>query len=216
MTLTPQPAPASDRWMSLTPVGTEVHSRIQALQEGVLANRPAAMAGLARLRRGVAKPPGSVTEILEYTLSEKFAAPGAGDQATPGEVAAHVAMTLYATHQQAQRRRMHQRGWGVGRAVRLLHPQDFGDKIPPVLRRFRVLGSAHSLDELIHHLRGTVQLLRAQALPLDYALLADELVQWQRPGGASMVRLRWGRAFYRTPSPDDSATPTADQPADAL
>jgi CRISPR system Cascade subunit CasB len=193
-------------------VGATVHARIQVLQEGVLANRPAAVAGLARLRRGAGKPVGSVQDILQYTVSDTFAPPGSGDDATPAEVAAHVALTLYAVHQQSQRKRMHQRGWNVGRAVRQLHPQDFGDKIPPILHRFRALGSAQSTDELVHHLRGTVQLLRGHGQPLDYALLADELVLWHKPGGASAVRLRWGRSFYRTPPPGTPAT-SGDQPA---
>lgn len=194
-----------DRWLSLSPTGAEVHARIQALQEGVLANRPAAVAGLARLRRGVGKPAGSIQDILQYTVSDTFAPPGSGDEPTRAEIAAHAALTLYATHQQSQRKRMHQRGWSLGRAVRRLHPQDFGDKIPPILHRFRALGSAQSTDELVHRVRGAVQLLRGAGQPLDYALLADELMLWQRPGGASTVRLRWGRGFYRTPAPDTAA-----------
>ena len=58
----------------------------------------------------------------------------------------------------------------------------------------------------MHHLRGVVQLLRGQSIPLDYALLADELALWQRRGGASIVRLRWGRAFYRAPATVDGTT----------
>ncbi|WP_308258734.1 type I-E CRISPR-associated protein Cse2/CasB [Saccharothrix obliqua] len=203
--------PNQARWVELTEVGQEVHTRILSLQEGVLANRSAAVAALARLRRGVGKPAGSVNEILQYTVSEKFAGPGAGDAPTAAETAAHVALTLYAVHQQSQRQRMHQRGYGLGRAVRLLHPDDFGAVVPPVLRRFQTLGTAQSLDELVHHLRGMVQLLRGQAIPLDYALLADELILWQRRGGASTVRLRWGREFYRTPaSTGDTAEGQAD------
>ncbi|MEV8442117.1 type I-E CRISPR-associated protein Cse2/CasB [Actinosynnema sp. NPDC051121] len=203
-----QQAPAAKpRWAVLTDIGTEVHARIQPLQEGVLADRSAAVAALARLRRGVGKRAGSVNEILQYTVSEKFAGPTAGDGPTPAETAAHVALTLYATHQQSQRKRMHQRGFGLGGAVRMLHPEEFDTTVPPVLRRFQALGTAQSLDELAHHLRGMVQLLRGRDIPLDYALLADELVLWQRRGGASTVRLRWGREFYRTTRPGDHASP---------
>lgn len=201
------------RWASLTKVGAEVHERILPLQEGVLADRPAAVAGLARLRRAVGKPVGSVHEVLQYTVSDIFAGPNAGDGPTPAETGAHVALTLYALHQQSQRKRMHQRGFGVGRSVRLLHPEDFGAIVPPVLRRFQALGTAQNLDELVHHLRGMVQLLRGKSIPLDYALLADELTLWQRRGGASIVRLRWGREFYRVPAPVDLTA--ADQANDS-
>lgn len=198
-------APQQPRWAVLTAVGEEVNARILPLQEGVLADRSAAVAGLARLRRGVGKPAGSVNEILQYTVSEKFAGPGAGDGPTPAETAAHVALTLYAVHQQSQHKRMHQRGYGLGRSVRMLHPEDFGTVVPPVLRRFQALGTAQNLEELVHHLRGMVQLLRGRDIPLDYALLADELTLWQRRGGASTVRLRWGREFFRAPRTDDQA-----------
>ncbi|RKT54137.1 type I-E CRISPR-associated protein Cse2/CasB [Saccharothrix australiensis] len=193
------------RWATLTPVGVEVHALIQPLQEGVLADRAAAVAALARLRRGVGKPAGSVQEILQYTVSDAFAGPDAGDEPTPAETAAHVALTLYSLHQQSRNNRMHQRGFGLGRSLRMLHPTEFDTTIPPVLRRFQTLGSSQSLEELVHHLRGAVQLLRPAEIPLDYAALADDLLWWQRRGGASRVRLRWGREFFRTPRPADSA-----------
>lgn len=199
-------APATTpKWRDLHTVGTVVHQRIQTLQEGVLANRSAAVAGLARLRRGAGKPVGSVHDILQYTLADEFVRPGAGDEPTIEETAAHISMALWAVHQQSQRARMHQRGIGLGRAVRRLHPEEPGATPGPVVRRFQALGTADSLSELVHHTRGMVQLLRTKAIPLDYGLLADELVWWQRPGGAAAVRLRWGREFYRAPQPDPAS-----------
>jgi CRISPR system Cascade subunit CasB len=202
---------AQARWAELREVGTIVDKRITALQEGVRANRSAEVAALARLRRGVGKRAGSVNDILQYTLAPEFVGRDAGDDPTNAEVAAHISLTLYALHQQSQGDRMHQRGWGLGRAVRTLHPEE--PTLPPsaVLRRFQALGTSDSLDELTHHARGMVQLLRGKPTPLDYGLLADELVLWQRPGGASTVRLRWGRDFYRTSGVADTeagAAPT--------
>ncbi|MET9229147.1 type I-E CRISPR-associated protein Cse2/CasB [Lentzea sp. NPDC003310] len=199
------PAKANPKWRDLHTVGTVVHQRIQVLQEGVLANRSAEVAALARLRRGAGKPAGSLHDILEHTLSEEFVHSGAGDEPTFEENAAHIVLTLWAVHQQSQRTRMHQRGHGLGRAVRRLHPDEPGPTLTPVVRRFQTLGTADSLGELVHHTRGMVQLLRAKAIPLDYALLADELVWWQRPRGAAGVRLRWGREFYRAPKPDSES-----------
>ena len=199
------PATANPKWRELHTVGTVVHQRIQTLQAGVLANRSVAVAALARLRRGAGKPPGSVHDILQYTLAEEFVRPGADDEPTFEEHAAHIAMTLWAVHQQSQRAGMHQRGHGLGRAVRRLHPEEPGATPGPVVRRFQTLGTADSRSELVHHTRGMVQLLRAKAIPLDYALLADELVWWQRPRGAAAVRLRWGREFYRTPKSDPAS-----------
>jgi CRISPR system Cascade subunit CasB len=190
-------------------VGAVVERRIRLLQAGMLANRSASVAALARLRRAVGKPPGAVGDILEYTLADEFVHRGAGDAPTAAETAAHISMTLYAVHQQARTQRMHQRGHGLGRAVRTLHPAEPGSPPDPILRRFQALGTADSLDELVHHTRGIVQLLRAKQVPLDYGLLADHLLRWQRPGGAAAIRLQWGREFYRTQPRDTPTEPTS-------
>lgn len=185
-------------------VGTIVDERIDRLQRDALKNRSAAVAALARLRRAVGKPPGSLGDILEYTLAPEFVDPHAGDTATPQEIAAHVSMTLYAVHQQSQPVWMHRRGYGLGRSIRQLR-RDTGlgePGSPPdaVLRRFHALGTADSLEELVHHARGMVQLLRGQQIPLDYGVFADQLVRWQEGGGPAKVRLVWGRDFYRPPT----------------
>lgn len=204
---TEQAKPA--RKTALGPAGTVVDGRIRNLQAGVLANRSASVAALARLRRGAGKPAGSVGDILEYTLDERFAPADPTDDApTVGEKAIHLAMTLYAVHQQSQGERMHRPGDRFGRAVRALIPEtlDQEKNTHPVLRRFQALGTAKNLDELAHHARGVVQLLRAARIPLDYGLLADDLLRWQAPGGASAVRLRWGRDFFGVPADPDSLT----------
>jgi CRISPR system Cascade subunit CasB len=195
--------------VDLGATGTVVHTRIGIIQTRALKNQPSGVAALARLRRGVGKPPGAVQDILEYTLATEFADRTAGDDATVKEIAAHISMTLYALHQQSQHQPMHRRGWGLGRAVRQLNGPDVDGPPSAVRRRFNALGTADSLDELVHHGRGMVQLLRTKAIPLDYALLADQLVRRQTPDGPAKVRLVWGRDFYRTttPAPDQSDTP---------
>ena len=50
----------------------------------------------------------------------------------------------------------------------------------------------------MNHLRGLIQLLRSKEIPLDYVDLAGDLYEFQMPGGAARVRLRWGQDFYRT------------------
>jgi CRISPR system Cascade subunit CasB len=181
-----------------------VDKKIRRLQHGYLANRSAEVAALARLRRGLGKPAGSVLDIVEYTHADEFA--GRDDAPTPAEIAAHLSMTLYALHQQSQGRPMHQGGHPLGRSIRALIPVERGEKYTEasVAKRFTMLGTADSLGELTHHLRGMVQLLRAGGVPLDYGQLAADLLTWQRPGGAATVRLRWGRDFHRTPKQNDN------------
>lgn len=183
----------------LRTVGQIVDERVTDLQNRFLRERrdPAAVAALARLRRGAGKAPGDVLDILEFTVSAEFRPGPSEKEPSPDEWAAHIAMTLFAMHQQSRGERMHRRGRGLGTALRSLHTGDPKSLPEPLARRFRTLGTADSLPELIHHLRGAVQLLRIGSAPLDYGLLADQLVVWQL-FGPKKVQLTWGRQFYRT------------------
>ncbi|GLW89752.1 type I-E CRISPR-associated protein Cse2/CasB [Actinokineospora globicatena] len=176
-----------------------VSERVGKLQRGYLADRPASVAALARLRRAAGKPTGTMFDILEHTHAEEFVVGRPGDEPTYAENAAHTALTLYAVHQQSQRQGMHHYGWGLGRSTRALIPEGTPRIESPVVRRFATLGTADSYSELTHHLRGVVQLLRAQQVRLDYGRLALDLLLWQMPEHTSHVRLRWGRDFHFPP-----------------
>lgn len=180
-----------------------VDKKIRRLQNGYLNNRSAEVGALARLRRTLGKPAGSVLDILEFTHADEFA--GRGDEPTFAETAAHLCLPLYALHQQSQGKPMHQSGCPLGRSIRALIPTERGDNYVDhaVAKRFAMLGTADSLDELTHHLRGVVQLLRTADVPLDYSQLAADLLNWQRHDGAAQVRLRWGRDFHHTPKQND-------------
>ena len=190
-------------------VSSLVDAKITRLQNGYIANRSTDVAALARLRRGVGKPAGSVLDILEFTYAEEFVRDSRRDDPTPAEVAAHVCLTLFAVHQQSQRERMHRKGHRLGRSIRkLIADQGNSNYVDhAVARRFAMLGTADSLDELAHHLRGMAQLMRAKSVPLDYGMLAADLLRWQWSGGPARVRLGWGRDFHR--SPKQPETPSA-------
>lgn len=207
-------APATEQRPDLGTVGRLVDQRIRKWQSDLLSDKPsrqaAGLATLARLRRGAGKEPGTVADILQFTLAPVLAGRDAPEESTPEETAVHIAVTLYALHQQSRTRPMHRRGDSIGRALcRLLGRTEPAIPPDPVTRRFQILVTADDLDELTHHARGVVQLLRSAqptAISLDYGRLAEELVQWQRPGGAAQVRRKWARDFYR---PHHQATATA-------
>jgi len=211
MTSTQTPPPRSAPWKELGTAGGFVDVQVRRLQEGVLRRESSSTAMLAHLRHAAGKPTGSVADIWPVTVSDSLTGPHSGDDATHAEIAVHVAMTLYAVHQQSVPNRMHQRGQGFGRALRALRPADA--ETDPVRRRFQAVGTADSLDELVHHARGLVQLLRANRHAQDYALLADQLVAWQR-GDEVRVRLQWARDFYRTEAAPMDSVPT-DRPTTA-
>lgn len=79
--------------------------------------------------------------------------------------------------------------------ARLITPSD-EDSRNRVERRFSQAATALDMSEFSHHLRGLVQLLGAQGIPLDWARLAGQVFAYQNPERVGQVRLRWGEEFY--------------------
>jgi CRISPR system Cascade subunit CasB len=150
----------------------------------------------AELRRGIGKQPGEVPQLWGYFLEgmpESFY----GDaQPSKAEWAIYVAITLYALHQQGNNASwVLQEKQSIGVAfARLIVSDEDRERIT---RRFNILATASSIEELTHYLRGAVQLLRDKKIGLDYVRLAGELYRFQYPQQVANVRLRWGQDFYR-------------------
>lgn len=200
-------APSTRRRAALGLTGKAVDQRITELQRGYLADRPDAVATLARLRRGVGRPAAAVPELWGMTAAESIHQAHAdgelsGEQAERAEEAAHIALSLWSLHQQSHHnQRMHVRyGPELGAAVRWLMPP--GELDEPIRKRFVRAATATTPTMLAQRLREIVVLLRREAVALDYGLLADQLYQWQqRPGGPEQVRRSWGRSFHVRPKP---------------
>ena len=199
-----------------------VDGQVSRLQAGYLRRPPSsrARADLARLRRVVGHEPGADIEILDLTTDPDAPRP-TQDEPTVDERAIHVALTLYAVHQQSQERRMHVPGQSFGSALGRLRYVE-GEENPGVVRRFQALGTATDFAEVAIHARALVTLLRGAGQGFDYGLLARDLVALQDPRRAQGVRLAWGRDFFRTraTAPDAAAdrtdtdtttTPTAEE-----
>jgi len=203
----------TERTTPLTWVGRYVDQRVRELQEGYRLDRPDAVAALARLRRGAGKQIEDTPELWGLVLDDRFYedAPPVGEGAMrEAENAVHIALTLYAVHQQSRRDdRMHQPGRDLGGAVRRLMPS--GEIDEPLRRRFVQAGSAATTAALAQRLRELVTLLRRDAVPLDYGLLADQIHQFRIPEGAKRVRASWGRGFHAyRPKADDRPAPGTD------
>ncbi|WP_435172405.1 type I-E CRISPR-associated protein Cse2/CasB [Actinacidiphila sp. bgisy145] len=228
---------------AIGPVGTSADRCIRRLQHGYREDRPSAVSTLARLRRGAGQPANSLPDLWGQTGTEDLAqvlADAADETRTPAsgtaadrdrrpvdharaEEALHLAVTLWALHQQSHRDMdTHVAGHGLGRSVRALMSRtapatDSGTAAAtaapeldePVRRRFVRIGTATSLDILGQRLREIVLLLRKDDIPLDYALLAEQLYWWQLPAAQTGVRREWGRDFHlagtvRAKAADDS------------
>ncbi|MEU0088342.1 type I-E CRISPR-associated protein Cse2/CasB [Streptomyces sp. NPDC006274] len=178
---------------------------IAALQQGYVADRSHAVAALARLRRGAGRESGQLPDLWALIDTGPLHDTPEGDRALSeselvrAEDALHVALTLYALHQQSRSAGMHQadrpdRRRGLGAAVRrMMKPGEIDE---PVHKRLVRAGTAPDLATLAQRLRDIVVLLRREGFELDYALLAGQLYTWQWPGGADIVRREWGRSFH--------------------
>ncbi|MEW2417481.1 type I-E CRISPR-associated protein Cse2/CasB [Streptomyces sp. NPDC046866] len=208
------------------PVRQAVSQRIRTLQHDYRNDSSQAVQTLARLRRGIGRQATEMPDLWGLVGMEQFyAAQPPGRRPSQAEVlraerATHVAVTLWALHQQSNRtKRMHvEDGASLGTAVRRLMSGTDSDE--PIRKRLLRAGTATTFDVLAQRLRELVVLLRTSEIPLDYGLLAEHLEQWQRPGGAPQVRQAWGRSFhaYRIPNadPEQSASqspPDADDTA---
>ena len=182
----------------------------QRLGQIAHASAPVAKATLARLRHGVGKTPGALPELwgsfLQELPPELYSATGEPSRA---EWAIYTALTLYALHQQGRDPKtepMHRAGESLGKAASKLAGNDEEER-QRVWRRFQQIALADSMEAVSHYLRGLIQLLRANGIPLDYTALAADLYLYQNPAQTDRVRLRWGQDFYRVqPSETEETT----------
>lgn len=209
-TQTPPPHPVTPE----PTVGAYVGRRVKALLNTL--DTSGTRASLAHLRHAVMRKPGEVPEIWSLTIDGVPGHPH-DDEPTRQERAVHAALTLFAVHQQSRSTPAHRPGVGLGQAVRRLEgsrPTLGSGDVSPVRRRFDALVLSDSFVEATYHLRGLVNQLRAESVPLDYGALADDLALLQVPGRASEVHLRWARQYYRSTTASDE-TADADDPTDA-
>lgn len=168
-------------------------------------------AALANLRRGVDCAPGDLPELWGALLEDLPPELESKDgRPTQAEWAAYLALTLYALHQQGHdlpHENMNRPDEGLGRAVRRLANTQLkageGPDKAPILRRFNALATAEAMPERVHHLRGIVQFLRAEGVPLDYVRLAEDLYWLQVPAIAPRIRLKWGQDYYHSPKEEN-------------
>ncbi|NDL56609.1 type I-E CRISPR-associated protein Cse2/CasB [Phytoactinopolyspora mesophila] len=197
----------------LRDLGFALDRKITRLQKEYLGGRSAARASLARLRRGLGKPAGSVPDIWETTIGTvPSELSWDRDRPSPAEEAAHAALTLYALHQQSQSWPAHVPGVSFGQAVRRLATRAETSE-EAVTRRFMAVATAQTIDEILVHVRGLVTQLKSAHIGLDYARFADDIHGLLRPSWQRSIRLAWGRDFYRVAASIDATDDTDDADA---
>lgn len=157
-------------------------------------------AALATLRRGVGHAPGELPQLWgEYLLDMPEEMYGINGQASREEWAIYIALTLFALHQQGHDpsvEPMYREGQSIGYAVGCLATNEV--ELNRILRRLNAAATANTTAALAHYLRGLIQLLRSESIPLDYVSLAGDIFQFQNPDSVGRIRLAWGQDFYRS------------------
>lgn len=154
---------------------------------------------LAKLRHSTGRPMSETIEVwpivFDY-LPEKFL--GTGVRVTAEEMAILTTLQLYALHQQGNKENVilnnesekwHNIGYSLS-ALRTDNDRTASD------RRFNALVTSTTFEELSHHLRQMLKLLKAKTnAKIDYAKLAEDLY-WFIRGYEDGIRLDWARAYY--------------------
>lgn len=177
-------------------VTSAVRSAVSSLQSAHMGGSPQARARIARLRRGLGRDAGAVPNIWEDTIG--LVPPhlrGRGDDPSPAEKGVHLAMTLYALHQQGSSKGVHQHGVSLGaaaqRARQSHHSADAFD------RRFLSAIGASTFAGVAYHLRALIPIFRQAGTGMDYGLVAANLADLcsPYPDSSRRVRLSWGRDY---------------------
>ncbi|MFJ9552880.1 type I-E CRISPR-associated protein Cse2/CasB [Nocardiopsis sp. NPDC101807] len=190
-------------------VGSPENSRLTRLIMGLWDGRELtreAPATLARWRKGLGRSheesPFLSMEVAEI-LQDR------ADVRREVQAAVFHALTLYSAHQQSTSTPMHtgkQRdNWdtSVGRAMRDLCSHNAPGVPDPwkhkdnkgAVRLMEAAVTAHSVPELVGHLRHVVSLLRKETIPLDYVRLARDIHSWSTPWRGRAAN-RWAMDFY--------------------
>jgi CRISPR system Cascade subunit CasB len=155
---------------------------------------------LANMRRGIGRAPGDMPELWGVFLQDMpEEMQGKGGAPSYAEWAVYTVLTMFSLHQQGwdpNKEPMYVHGEHFGRAVRKLVPPGDEDALTRVQRRFNCVATASDMKELSYYLRGLIQLLRAEGIPIDYPELASDLFYFQIEGSAPGIRLKWGQDFY--------------------
>lgn len=152
---------------------------------------------LANLRRGVGHIPGEIPQLWgEFLIDMPESLYGKG-KPSKAEWAIYTALTLFALHQQGhdlKKEPMHCKEQRLGTAIAHLVTNE--DDMKRIVRRFNAAATANSVTALAYYLRGLVQLLRANGIPLDYVSLSGDLFRFQFSESVNAVRLTWGQDYY--------------------
>lgn len=118
------------------------------------------------------------------------------------EKAILTAVQMYALHQQAKTDSVlkldyetGERRQNLGDSLNSMRKNNDEDKA--IDRRFNAMITSSNFEELSHHLRQMIKLLKAKsAAKVDYASLADDLY-WFLKNQREGLKIKWSRSYYK-------------------
>lgn len=163
---------------------------------------------LADLRNSLGKPLSTTIEIwpllFEYMPKKFLSRTG---KTTAEELAILTTLQFYAIHQQGKSENVNLREEeayykNIGYSLSFLRTED--DAVSAD-RRFNAMITSTNFDELVHHLRQMIKLLKSKTITkINYPLLANDLY-WFIRGYEENTRLSWARKYYgRTRKGEDT------------
>jgi len=165
-----------------------------------LRNNSSGKAALANLRNSIGRPLSETIDIWPIVfeqMPDNFL--GRSGRLTNEERAILTTLQIYALHQQSRTESVNTRSekgqWdNVGISLKTLRT---GNDTVAIDRRFNTMITSSSFEELTHHLRQMIRLLKANnpEVRVNYAQLGNDLY-WYLRNKEERVRLDWAKAFY--------------------
>lgn len=168
----------------------------------------AGKATLAHLRSSAGGSRDSLMKVwplLFENLPENFL--GYGKNLSHAEKSILTSLQMFAIHQQALSESVlinYEEKEFSNMGTSLKHLRSPEDSLA-VDRRFNTMITAATYEELVHHLRQMIKLLRSRSketVKVDYAKLSQDLY-WFLRGNEDGLRLAWARQYYRTDKKGD-------------
>lgn len=165
-----------------------------------LRNNSSGKAALANLRNSIGRPISETIDIWPIVFEElpdSFL--GRSGRLTNEEQAILTTLQIYALHQQSRPESVNKKSekgqWdNIGISLKSLRT---GNDTVAIDRRFNTMITSSSFEELTHHLRQMIRLLKAKnpEVAVNYAQLGNDLY-WYLRNKEEKVRLDWAKGFY--------------------
>lgn len=166
-------------------------------------DKPSTKAIFANIRNSINKDSSVNMDALAFVfqkIPDEFL--GFNKNLNDYEKAILTSIQMYALHQQAKADSVlkfdykeGERRQNLGDSLNSMRKNNDEDKA--IDRRFNAMITSSNFDELSHHLRQMIKLLKAKSdSKVDYASLADDLYWFLKNQGEGL-KIKWSRSYYK-------------------